>query len=144
VALVEVQDVIGLPYQLFCQIDEFGIGIRTAGGEVEKTVHIAPETASFSRFDRRSVQAGYDDQVPLFELDVCVPLRRQVSGRLVAVDPRNDEQRRPLLSSLDGMDGQFLPGCLKVGPGLRFRDRSSLLGGQIVKPEAENEEHRDG
>jgi hypothetical protein len=59
------------------------------------------------------------------------------------MDSRNNKQRRSLLSSPDSVNGQFLPGFLKVRLGLRFRDCPALFGSQIMKPEAENKEHRD-
>ena len=42
------------------------------------------------------------------------------------------------------VDGQFLPGFRKVRLRLGFRERMALFGRQIMEPEAENKEYRDG
>jgi len=60
------------------------------------------------------------------------------------MDSRNDEQRGPRLSSPDGMDGQSCRVSWEVRCLLGFRERVALFGRQIVEPEAENKECRDG
>ena len=44
----------------------------------------------------------------------------------------------------DRVDGHFLSGFLKVCLGGGFRVCTALFSRQIVKPEAENKEHRNG
>ena len=73
-----------------------------------------------------------------------VPLRRQVPSRLVAMDSRDHEQRRPRLLSPDVVDSQFLPGFREIRLRLGLREHRALFGCQIMEPEAKNKERSNG